>query len=169
MSKLRVSSKLIATLRALFLRFASSRAIVDDAVTLAFGARRHRCSPPAGVAIEFAGGISHAVDNNPTMWLKPSRKIVVSGQYKPVFLQSLTTAYLERVMDSGKQTCPMMARASFPRTRESSPCPRYWIPACAGMTFPCGLDGLSISIAEPSTCITRSRRHAARLCRGSCD
>ena len=63
---------------------------------------------------------------------------------------------LERVRYSGKPTCPMMARASCPRTRASSPCPRPWIPACAGMTFPCGLDGLSRPIAGPATCITRS-------------
>jgi bacillopeptidase F (M6 metalloprotease family) len=69
---------------------------------------------------------------------------------------------LERVMYSGKQTCQSIARSSFPRTRESSPFPRYWIPACAGMTFPCGMHGTSIPSAGPSTCITRSRYYEER-------
>ena len=59
-------------------------------------------------------------------------------------------------MYSEKQTCRIIARLSFPRTRESSPFPPAWIPACAGMTFPCGMDDISIPIARPSTCIRRN-------------
>jgi len=57
----------------LFLRFARRRTIIDDAITLAFGVRMHQHSPPAGVAIESARGISQPSDENTTTtYLKPS-------------------------------------------------------------------------------------------------
>jgi hypothetical protein len=68
------AGKLIAALLAVLLRFASSRAIMEDTVTLAFGARMHRGSPPAEGAIESAGGLSQSVDDHTTIWLKPSNK-----------------------------------------------------------------------------------------------
>src|SRR5262245_36334963 len=67
------TGKLRATLLALFLWFARRRTIVDHAVTLAFGAHMHEGTPPAGVAILPAGGISQSSgENTTTTSLKPS-------------------------------------------------------------------------------------------------
>src|SRR5262245_7292362 len=60
------AGELISTLFAALFGFASNRAIVDETVTLAFGACMHQISPPAGVAIQSAGGILPSTDENTT-------------------------------------------------------------------------------------------------------
>jgi hypothetical protein len=60
------TGKLIATRFTLLLGLTSSRAIVDDVVTLAFGACMHQCFPPAGVALRSARGITQSPDENTT-------------------------------------------------------------------------------------------------------
>src|SRR5215471_2632462 len=61
------AGKLIATLFTLLLGLTSSRAIADDAVTLAFGARMHQYAPPAGVALQSARGIAQSSDGKPPL------------------------------------------------------------------------------------------------------
>ena len=79
------AGKLIATLLALLLGLAGRRAIADDAVTLTFGACLHQCSPPAGVIMQSAGGISQSShENTITIWLKPSESLRC---YKPLEIE----------------------------------------------------------------------------------
>jgi hypothetical protein len=49
------------------------RVLLEDAGTLALGARRPQGSPPAGVATQSASAIAQSSDDHPTTtWLKPS-------------------------------------------------------------------------------------------------
>ena len=67
------AGKLITTLLAWLLWLTRRRAIVNDAITLPFGACMPQRSPPAGVALQSARGRAQSSDGNTTTtWLKPS-------------------------------------------------------------------------------------------------